>query len=430
MLFLPAGLFLVNYVFSSSGTSEIVFAPETHALLVINSNILNIADSLANVHLNATTDPTSSDSIFNEIEILQSNLAREARTLRSLLEPEPPRSPRPRRSIWGWLGLASTSEMSEVNHQLVLTHQRENLVSEHLNNIDQTLTRDHAIIQDLLINEEKDFVNLVNQIRRLSTLQSASHLVSLLHDCTDKLRAFSTSYLQGRLVGQLAAPGTETLLISMGRRGTAVTSIVWSAQLTARRLDVTRDAVSCCTVKLDDFYRTIPCTSRTIPLTSVGGPSHDDVCAVSPAEVSAALSKCQASAFEPNLKSYCPISDSVHFGWQAASKCVPVLMSEKSQSFHEISKNVPIKSHKHSILIESKLHDSNLIYDSNLISDSFVSRDEFMLYLMPVTTLLIISLTVHLCSITAFFFWKRREEARLADMANKIKSSPPPPPQQ
>ena len=234
MFLLSAGLFLVNFVFFSSGTSEIIFVPDAHSLLVINSNILMIADSLANVRLNATTDPTSSDPIFHEIEILQSNLAREARTLRNLLEPEPPRSPRPRRSIWGWLGLASTSELSEVNHQLVLTHQRENLVAGHLNNIDQTLARDHAIIQDLLLSEEKDFMNLVNQIRRLSTLQSASHLVSLLHDCTDKLRAFSNSFLQGRLAGQLAGPGTETVLVSMGRRGTAVTSIVWSAKLTAR----------------------------------------------------------------------------------------------------------------------------------------------------------------------------------------------------
>ena len=84
------GLFFVNFFLTTNGVSEVVFLPETHSLQVINSNILVIADSLANVTLNASAYPASSDSVFDEIKLLQTNLAREARTLRGLLEPQPP----------------------------------------------------------------------------------------------------------------------------------------------------------------------------------------------------------------------------------------------------------------------------------------------------------------------------------------------------
>ena len=200
--------------------SELVFIPNSHSLHVITSNVIIVADQLSSVMLNDSTSPASpSDTIFEELRLSQMDLTRETNTLRHLLQPLPPLPPRSRRSIWGWFGIASTHDISDVNQQLALAHQREGLTKDHLDLIDKTLVADHQLVNDLLLSEERDFSSLLDKLRHLSLLQAAAHLSSLVHSCRERVRSLTSSFLQGRLIGHLAAPGQETIIVSMGRRG-------------------------------------------------------------------------------------------------------------------------------------------------------------------------------------------------------------------
>ena len=418
-MFFSSFLFFLFARPALAAESEVIFVPTVHSLLVISSNAIAISESLSNATLNISSFSSSpSDSIFEELHLSQLDLIRETNVLRDLLRPQPPRSLRSRRSIWSWIGLASSSELSAVNQQLALSHKREGLVTGHLDLIDKTIASDHQLVRDLLLSEEKDFSALLDKIRRLSVLQAAAHLSSLVTACRERIRSLTDSFLTGHLTGYLAAPGHESIIISMGRRGAAMTTIVWSSTVSAHNLEVQRGP-SCCSVCLNNTSRTIPCSSRILPLTSVEGPSHEAVCSVSPLDIAGALQKCSGSAFAPGWKPYCSVTSSISYGWEPASHLVPQLISDSLKKFHFENEDHIAKHHEHNLQVEPFLHKQN-----EPVGDIYLTRAEFLVFAMPIIVLIIISLTAQFLSFLLFCIFRRREKSRDVQRAERI-SLPP-----
>ena len=92
--------------------TELIFFPHQHSLLVINSNVLLLARKLVKTFKNLTNDDSEACPLFKEVGLARADLTREALILKRILQPIALRSLRSKRSIWGFFGIASSSDLT------------------------------------------------------------------------------------------------------------------------------------------------------------------------------------------------------------------------------------------------------------------------------------------------------------------------------
>ena len=374
--------------------SETFYIPVAHRTKTLKSNIFSVSNSLIknfnSYHLSRNT------TLFRELSLSQTYLKGHVSTLKNLLAPSPPRS---RRGLWDILGIASSSELSLLDQSLQVNQKRDELVQQHVADVEAALTADRDLIKGLQLSEQKDFVTLMNKIRDISLTSATQRLLHLIQRSSLHAMDLIRSIVFGKLVGYMApSPLTTSRIISANVHDDVISLTSWIADLKPVNPLVQKSS-KCCTILLpynisdasimasekvenssiDLLYRSFICSEKILNFDSLVSTSRKSICETGPQEINLALDNCPASSY--NIKSYCKISSNLYRGWESAMHMSKITFQLNEIQFELDQVDVAPRNY-------SPIHFNPIPHEHiSRNDDVYVSRNEFLFFYIPIASI-------------------------------------------